>query len=107
MDGALTAVLHMQHAPAWMHRSHPVGVAGKDAAAKGAVIFNAEGEGLIPVSNAKARFQEAGKAINFVALRDWFLPRYKAYKADPSKSVTVADVAAIMSAPSTWVDVAP
>ena len=70
LDGTLTAALHMQHASAWMRRSHPVGVAGKDAAAKGAVIFNAEGEGLIPVSNAKARFQKAGKAINFVALRD-------------------------------------
>lgn len=79
-----------------------MGVAGKDAVAKGAVLSTAEGEGLMPIWRAKAAPQKAGKTLDTAALRAWFEPRYKAWKADPAKAVTVADVAAVMALDSTW-----
>lgn len=103
LDGAQVAALHYQHAPVFMQRFHPVGVAGKDALAKGAAFSSAEGEGLVPIWAAKKQYQQAGQVINYVVLRDWFLPRYKAWKAGQAGPVTVAEVAAAVGSKSTWV----
>lgn len=107
MQGAHIAALQYQHAPAFMTRSHPVGTSGKEAAQKGEVIAIAEGEGLVPIWCAKEPFQTAGKAINFPALRDWFVPRYQAWKADPTKAVTVEEVVAVMGSESSWLTTTP
>jgi hypothetical protein len=90
-----------------MHKFNPVGVASRDAAAKGAVFSTAEGEGLVPIWRAKEANKKAGKAIDFEALQAWFVPRLQAWKADPSQVVTVAEVAAVMAAEGTWVQASP
>lgn len=107
MYGAHTAALQYQHAPVFMQKSAPKGVAGKDAMAKGAVVPAGQAEGLMPIWNVKEPYHQAGQAVNYPVLRDWFLPRYRAWKADPSKVVTVAEVAAIMGAKSTWLPATP
>jgi len=84
-----------------------MGVAGKDAVAKGAVVPAGETEGLMPIWIVKNPFNQAGQAVNFPVLRSWFLPCYRAWKAEPSKVVTVAEVAAVMGAKSTWLPATP
>ena len=53
--------LHYQHAPVYMQKAQRMGVAGKDAIAKGATIPSAEGEGLMPIWAAKAPYEKAGQ----------------------------------------------
>lgn len=96
------AALHYQHAPVYMQKTQRTGIAGKDAVNKGAIIPSAEGEGLMPIWAAKAPFEKAGRALNTAALRDWFVPRYQAWKAEPTKAVTVAEVAVVMASDFTW-----
>lgn len=103
LDGTHVAALHYQHAPAFMQRFHPAGVAGKDALVQGAAFSNEEGQGLYPIWAAKWSHQKAGEAINFAVLRDWFLPRYQAWKDGRGGAVTVAEAAAAIGSNAAWV----
>lgn len=101
VDGAKPAAQHYLFAPIYMQNNnnkHPVGVSGKEAKAKGAdaeAIFAA-------IHAAQAPFVRAGKALNYEAVRDWWKPRNAAFKADPSKSVSVDDVVAFLQSDAAW-----
>jgi len=55
------------------------------------------------INDAKEPHIKGGKALSFEAVRAWFLPRYAAWKADPSKAISVEDVVAFVKADAAWV----
>lgn len=52
---------------------------------------------------AKKPHINAGQAVDFVALRDWFMPRFAAWQANASAVITTADVVAAYTPDTLWV----
>lgn len=85
---AANAVRHMLHAPLWMTGVQPSGTParlaqwdGKPRAPLSATLSALVDE--LPVSSGTA---------DFARVLEWFAPRYQAWKADPSKAITEAEV---------------
>lgn len=89
----VNALRHIVHAPLWMTNIQQRGTPGKHAQWDGqqraplmeTLTASLEGRGPMPVSGA----------ANFTRTLEWFLPRYQAWKADPSNAITEADVLAV------------
>jgi hypothetical protein len=93
MDGAKVASHHYLLAPVYMRPAAP-GLAGKDA------------HSLVPdavaIDAAVRPLVRAGKVLNYTALREWWLPRHQAWKADPTKVTLVEEVLAWLTSDAAW-----
>lgn len=90
----MNAFKHMMLAPLWMNNMQPHSTPGWQATwddghyhapLSHTLAQSAAGQGDMPV---------LGKTANFTAALEWFKPRYAAFKADPTNTISVADVLA-------------
>lgn len=58
--------------------------------------------GVQAIRAARETHIAAGHALNFAAIRDWFLPRYLAWKRDPAAAVTLEEVVAVLRSDDVW-----
>lgn len=77
-------------APLWMTNVQPKGTPARLATWDG----NARAPLSLALYEALVGFgpMAVGGPANFTAAKEWFVPRYAAWKADPSKALTQADV---------------
>lgn len=87
-QNALQAFRQIVHAPLWMKRDLPKGTPAR--------LALWEGKDSPPLKQAVDAFfkQDAveGQPANFTRALEFFVPRYQAWKADPSNAITDADV---------------
>lgn len=55
------------------------------------------------IIEAKKPHIQAGKVLNFEAVKQWFMPRYAKWKKDASRAVTVEEVVAFINSSAAWV----
>lgn len=72
-----------------LQREQPVGTPGKDATWGGLPKW----PGIAVFEQLATPKIMAGLAVNVTAVREWFVPRYAAWKADNRSVITLADVA--------------
>jgi hypothetical protein len=95
MDGAKVASHHYLLAPVYMNPAAP-GLAGKDAHS---LVSDA-----VAIDEAVRPSVRAGKVLNYTALREWWLPRHQAWKADLTKVTSVNEVLAWLTSDAAWQD---
>lgn len=103
LSGADQVAQHYLYAPMWMKHSQPLGTAGSDVQALDNAPTAAYSRVADVINDAKEPHIKSGKALSFEAVRAWFVPRYAAWKADPSKAISVKDVVAFVKADAAWV----
>lgn len=100
MDGAKVASHHYLLAPVYM-QPPAAGLAGKDAQPVARLAGS-----LVPdafsIDVAMIPFVKAGKVLNYIALREWWLPRHQAWIADPTKVTSIDDVLAWLTSDAAW-----
>lgn len=104
--GADQAAQHMLYSPLWMKRQQATGTAAKEGQ------WEPEGHGdqvrkyahaATDINHAKHAGMAEGRVLSYAATREWFRPRYAAWKADPSKAITEADVLEFLGSKDAWV----
>lgn len=86
------AFRHMLHAPIWMKNLQLQGTPARLALWEG----NSSPPLLKTLSTMLAQDNMAARSANFTRVLEFFVPRYQAWKADPSKAITDADVLELM-----------
>ena len=97
LTGADQAAQHYLYAPIWMNRLQPLGTPATARHGHEAFSFTAN-----KINKAKEFHENTGKVLSYAAVQKWFKPRYAAWKADPSKVITEADVLHFLHADA-WV----
>lgn len=89
----MQAFRHILHTPIWMKNLQPQGTPARLALWDG----KSSPPLLKTLSKILAQDNMAAQSANFTRVTEWFVPRYQAWKADPSKAITDADVLELLS----------
>lgn len=99
LDGTLQASLHYLQSSLFMTQSQPNDTPGTSANWNGSPLW----PGAPQLIAQFAKHADMGLALDYVALRDWWWPRYRAWQTDPSAAITLEEVLDVLNGPTVWV----